>query len=109
MTGSYQGTANQRSGRVVVSGQPLILFESTTSLLASLTPVADSVGRQLLAITTARPPMLSRLVVACQSPSRRDKLSGEEQARRPCKTLANDLACMCPRESEWMDVSKCLL
>ena len=55
----YQGSAKQRCRRAVVSGQPLISFESTISLQASLISVADSVSCYLLATITARPPLLS--------------------------------------------------
>ena len=76
--------------------------------MASFTPVADSVSRHLHAITTARPPVLSRVKVACQSPSRRGELGGEGQARSRCNATTKGLARMRLRESDWLDVSTCL-
>jgi len=69
MTDGYQHSAQEGGGGANVLGKPLIWFESTTSRLVRTTPFADSVRRYLLAITTTRPPLLSRAMVATNHPS----------------------------------------
>ena len=77
MTDGYQHSAQEGGGRANVLGEPLIWFESTTSRLVRIARIADSVRRYSLAITTTRPPLLSRAMVATIHPSAGTSPDGE--------------------------------
>ncbi len=80
MSDGYQHSAQERRGRANVFGWPLIRFESTTSRLVTIARIADSVRRYLLAITTSRPPLLSRAMVATNHPSAGTGPDGEDES-----------------------------